>query len=36
VLISPSAFFMKHPMTQFPDEQARDMVEEFIKGKIER
>ena len=36
VLISPSAFFMKHPMTQFPDEQARDMLEEFIKGKIER
>lgn len=36
VLISPSAYFMKHPMIQFPDEKARDMVEAFIKGKIER
>jgi myo-inositol-1-phosphate synthase len=36
VLISPSAYFMKHPLIQFPDEKARDMVEEFIKGKIER
>ncbi len=33
VLISPSAYFMKHPMVQFPDDEARDMVEEFIKGK---
>lgn len=36
VLISPSAYFMKHPMIQFPDEKARAMVEAFIKGKIER
>lgn len=36
VLISPSAYFMKHPIIQFPDEKARDMVEAFIKGKIER
>jgi myo-inositol-1-phosphate synthase len=36
VLISPSAYFMKHPMVQFPDEKARDMVEAGIKGKIER
>lgn len=36
VLVSPSAYFMKHPMIQFPDEAARDMVEEFIKGKKER
>lgn len=36
VLISPSAYFMKHPIIQFPDEKARDMVEEFIKGKKER
>jgi myo-inositol-1-phosphate synthase len=36
VLTSPSAYFMKHPMVQFPDEKARDMVERFIKGKIER
>lgn len=36
VLISPSAYFMKHPLIQFPDGEARDMVEEFIKGKKER
>jgi myo-inositol-1-phosphate synthase len=36
VLTSPSAYFMKHPMIQLPDEKARDMVEDFIKGKIER
>lgn len=36
VLISPSAYFMKHPMVQFPDDIARDMVEAFIKGKNER
>lgn len=35
-LISPSAYFMKHPPVQFPDEKARDMVKDFIKGKIER
>lgn len=36
VLISPSAYFMKHPPIQFPDEKARTMVEAFIKGKLER
>ena len=36
VLISPSAYFMKHPLIQFPDDAARDMVEEFIKGNIDR
>lgn len=36
VLISPSAYFMKHPLIQFPDEKARAMVESFIKGKLER
>lgn len=36
VLISPSAYFMKHPIIQFPDEKARTMVEAFIKGKLER
>jgi len=36
VLISPSSYFMKHPMEQFSDEKARDMVEEFIAGKRER
>lgn len=32
-LISPSAYFMKHPPQQFSDSQAREMVEEFIAGK---
>lgn len=32
-LISPSAYFMKHPPQQFPDSVAKEMVEEFIKGK---
>jgi myo-inositol-1-phosphate synthase len=36
VLISPSSYFMKHPMVQFPDDVAREMVEAFIKGKNER
>jgi len=36
VLISPSAYFMKHPIQQFTDEKAREMVEEFIKGQRER
>jgi myo-inositol-1-phosphate synthase len=36
VLISPSAYFMKHPFKQFPDEIAKNMVEDFIKGKLER
>ncbi len=36
VLISPSAYFMKHPIIQFPDEKARAMVEAFIKGTLER
>lgn len=36
VLISPSAYFMKHPLKQFPDETAMKMVEDFIGGNIER
>jgi myo-inositol-1-phosphate synthase len=36
VLISSSAYFMKHPLIQFPDEKARTLLEAFIKGKIER
>jgi myo-inositol-1-phosphate synthase len=36
VLSSPSAYFMKHPKVQFTDEEAREMVEEFIAGKRER
>jgi len=35
-LISASAYLMKHPPQQFPDEKAREMVEEFIKGQRER
>jgi myo-inositol-1-phosphate synthase len=36
VLLSPSSYFMKHPRVQFPDEEARQMVEEFISAKRER
>ena len=35
-LLSSSAYFMKHPMTQFTDEKAREMIEEFIANKRER
>ena len=31
-LFGPSAYFMKSPPQQYPDEQARAMVEEFIAG----
>ena len=30
ILISPSAYFMKHPPRQYSDDQAYDMVEAFI------
>lgn len=36
VLVSPSAYFMKHPAVQMHDEEARERVEEFIAGKRER
>lgn len=36
VLLSPSSYFMKHPIKQFSDEEAKNMVEEFITGKRER
>ena len=32
-LVAPSAYFMKSPPIQFPDEQARGLLEEFIQGK---
>jgi myo-inositol-1-phosphate synthase len=32
-LIAPSAYFMKSPPQQYPDEVARQMVEEFIRSK---
>lgn len=35
-LISISAYTMKHPPEQYPDNIAREMVEEFIQGKRER
>jgi myo-inositol-1-phosphate synthase len=35
-LLSISAYAMKHPITQFPDNQAKIMVEEFIQGRRER
>jgi myo-inositol-1-phosphate synthase len=31
-LISPSAYFMKHPPKQFSDDVAREMVEEFVRA----
>jgi myo-inositol-1-phosphate synthase len=31
-LLGPSAYFMKSPPEQFPDDTAHDMVEEFIAG----
>ncbi len=33
-LIAPSAYFMKSPPQQFKDEQAREMVEAFIRGEV--
>ena len=35
-LISISAYAFKHPPVQYPDFEARQMVEEFIKGVRER
>jgi len=35
-LTSASAYFMKHPLQQFPDDTCREMVEEFIAGTRER
>ena len=35
-LLSISAYAMKHPLTQFPDNEAMLMVEEFIEGKRKR
>ena len=36
ILTSISAYTMKHPLKQFPDSVAREMVEEFLAGKRER
>lgn len=35
-LLSISAYAMKHPLVQIPDNQAKAMVEEFIEGKRDR
>jgi myo-inositol-1-phosphate synthase len=35
-LLGPSAYFMKHPPIQYTDNQAYEMVEEFVAGKRER
>ncbi|MDP2972505.1 MAG: inositol-3-phosphate synthase, partial [Deltaproteobacteria bacterium] len=35
-LLSISGYAMKHPLVQFPDNEAKLMVEEFIEGKRER
>jgi myo-inositol-1-phosphate synthase len=32
-IVGPSAYFMKTPPQQFPDDQARQMVEDFAAGK---
>lgn len=36
VLKSASAYFMKHPIEQIYDEEAKERVERFIKGELER
>ncbi len=36
VLKSPSSYFMKHPIEQYSDSEAKTRVEEFIEGKRER
>jgi len=35
ILYPPSAYFMKHPPKQFTDDEAYQLVEDFIKGKRE-
>jgi len=36
VLHGPSAYFCKHPLHQFPDDEAHYMTEEFINGESQR
>ena len=33
ILYSPSAYFMKHPPKQYPDDEAYQLVKDFIEGK---
>jgi myo-inositol-1-phosphate synthase len=35
-VFSPSSYFMKSPPIQFSDDQAREAVEKFIRGEVER
>jgi myo-inositol-1-phosphate synthase len=35
-LVSGSAYLMKHPIQQFSDEKAKEMVEEFVRNERER
>ena len=35
-LLSPSSYFMKSPPVQYSDNEARELVEKFIRGEIER
>jgi myo-inositol-1-phosphate synthase len=35
-ILSASSYFMKSPPQQYPDDQARELVEMFIRGEIER
>ncbi|GAA4591546.1 inositol-3-phosphate synthase [Planotetraspora phitsanulokensis] len=35
-LLSPSSYFMKSPPEQYSDDAARDAVEQFIRGQVER
>jgi myo-inositol-1-phosphate synthase len=34
-VLSASSYFMKSPPVQFPDDQARDNVEKFIRGELD-
>ena len=35
-LLSASSYFMKSPPVQYFDDEARENVEKFIKGEVER
>ena len=35
-ILSPSSYFMKSPPVQYSDDQARDAVEKFIRGELDR
>ena len=35
-VLSPSSYFMKSPPEQYGDDVARDLVDKFIRGEVER